>query len=539
MSCSHESVTFPGGYSPEETKGECEFNRTIAANALRFFRKHLRHVKGQKAGQPLRLRRWQRNIIAALFGWRRPDGTRRYRLAYIEIPRKAGKSTLASGIALLLLYCDDEPGAEVYSCASDREQAAIVFDIAKANVKRNKMLDGRSKVYQRSIVHFDPKTGVAKGSYKVLSAEAASKHGYNPSGIIFDELHAQPSPDLWEVMKTGTGARRQALTVAITTAGFDRNSICWQVRQQAVLVRDGVAANESVLPVIYGADPDDDWSKEETWYKAQPNLGISVPISFYRDEFLNAKQSPQFENAFRRLYLDQWTEQAVRWLNMESWDKCGDPLPVNLGGEACWCGLDLSSTVDLAAMAMVFRLPDEKYAVKMRFWIPGNAIREKSMRDHVDYDHWIKQDLITPTPGDFIDHGRIRDDIVALGLQYSIQEIAIDPYNAAQITVELRETHGFNAFTFRQGYLTMSPAAKDFHRAVLGRKLIHGGNLVLRWNAQNVTIQEDGAENIKPIKDKYTGRIDGIVAAIMGLSRAMVGQGSSLTGQLFFSGATT
>ena len=519
MSDHHKRIRFPGGYSPWETRGDCVFDRKRAAAALRFFRKRLRHVKGDRAGTPLRLRRWQRNIITALFGWRRPDGSRRYRMAYIEIPRKAGKSTLASGIALLLLYCDGEPGAEVYSCASDREQAAIVFEIAKENVLCSPELDRISQPYQRSIIHRDPKTGLNKGSYKVLSAEAASKHGYNPSGIIFDELHAQPNADLWEVMKTGTGARRQPLTVAITTAGFDRHSVCWQVRQQAVGVRDNTAPNESFLPVIYCAEPDDDWTDPATWYKAQPNLGVSVPESFYRDECLTAQQSPAFENAFRRLYLNQWTEQATRWLGMDKWDAGDAPLPAVLDGEPCWCGLDLSTTTDVTALAMAFPRSQGGYYLQMRFWLPRENARKRAQRDGVPYLEWARDGYLTLTDGDVVDYEVVRREINELHERYAIQEIAIDRWNAAHLTTEL-QGDGFTITPFGQGYASMSPAAKEFEKLVIGGDIQHGGNPVLRWMAANVAIEQDAAGNIKPSKKKSTERIDGIVAAVMAVGRA-------------------
>jgi phage terminase large subunit-like protein len=439
-------------------------------------------------------------------------------MAYIEIPRKAGKSTLASGIALLLLFCDGEPGAEVYSCASDREQAAIVFEIAKENVLCSPELDRISQPYQRSILHRDPKTGLNKGSYKVLSAEAASKHGYNPSGIIFDELHAQPNADLWEVMKTGTGARRQPLTVAITTAGFDRHSICWQVRQQAVGVRDNVAPNESFLPVIYGAEPDDDWTAPATWYKAQPNLGVSVPESFYRDECLTAQQSPAFENAFRRLYLNQWTEQSVRWLGMDKWDLGSKELPP-LDGEPCWAGLDLSTTTDVTALALAFPRPDGGFYLLTHFWLPRENARKRAQRDGVPYLEWSKNKHLTLTDGDVVDYDVVRRDINELNERYHIQEIAIDRWNAAQITTQFIGD-GFKVEKFGQGYASMSPAAKEFEKLVIEGALQHGGNPVLRWMAANVAIEQDAAGNIKPSKAKSTERIDGIVAAVMAVGRA-------------------
>lgn len=528
-----KTMKFPGGYSPWETRGNCTFKKAAADNAVRFFAERLKHVKGDMAGMAMELQKWQANIIAALFGWRRPDGSRRYRTAYVEIPRKAGKSTLASGIALLLLYCDGEAGAEVYSCASDRDQAAIVFDIGRENVQANPSLVSRSKIYQRSIVHYDPKTGVARGSWKVLSSEAASKHGYNPSGIIFDELHAQPNRELWDVMRTGRGARTQPLVVAITTAGYDRHSVCWEVRQQAVAVRDNTAPNESFLPVIYSAEMEDDWTSPETWKKAQPNLGVSVPLSFYEEECLNAQQSPAFENTFRRLYLNQWTEADVRWLPMDRWRESGDPLP-DLAGEICWAGLDLSTTTDVTALVLCFHRPGGGFYLMPFFWLPGDSARKREHRDGVPYSLWARQGYITMTDGEVVDYDIVRRDINELRERYNIQEIAIDPWNAAQISTQLAGD-GFEIAAFRQGYGSLSAPSKEFEKLVLAGDLHHGGNPVLEWMASNVAIEQDAAGNIKPSKKKSMERIDGIVAAVMAIGRASTAAPNTLTGQLFYS----
>lgn len=527
MSDSHKRVTFPGGYSPWETRGDCHFNRHIAANSLRFFRKRLRHVKGERCGQPLRLRKWQRDIVTALFGYRRPDETRRYRTAYIEIPRKAGKSTLASGIALLMLYCDNEPGAEIYSCASDRDQAAIVFEIAKENVQRCAMLDARSKVYQRSIVHYDPKTGVAKGSYKVLSAEAASKHGYNPSTIIFDELHAQPNRDLWDVMKTGTGARSQPLTIAITTAGFDRHSICWEVRQQAVAVREGEKENEAFLPVIYAAEFEDDWKSEDTWRKAQPNLDISVPLSFYRDEFKNASSSAGFENTFRRLYLNQWTEQDVRAIPMDRWDACGegaDPVKwraevlESFKGESCVAALDLGGLGDLTALVLLFG-ESEPFTFLPFFWVPKDSADTRSRRDHVPYNDWLRTGFAKPTPESAMDYDQVRADINEIGNDYGIRTLAIDRlFQGDQLSMQLMQD-GFEVAAFGQGFMSMAAPTKRLLELIAGEGIRHGNNPVLRWMARNAATEMDSAGNLKFSKKKSFERIDGIIGMVMALSR--------------------
>ncbi len=523
-----EHCTFPGGYSPFETRGDCTFDEHAANVAIEFFPRFLVHVKGKLAGQPLELAQWQKDIIGTLFGWKRPDGTRRYRTAYIEVPRKAGKSTMGAGIALFSLYMDKEPGAEVYSCAAETKQASIVFKIAKEMVQRNEVLEPRSKIYQKSIAVTDTKTGIISGTYEALSSDAHTKHGYNPSCVIFDELHAQPNPDLWEVMETGMGARTQPLMVAITTAGFDRNSICYHQHRRARSIIEGVIDDETFLPVIYGADDEDDWTSEEIWIKAQPNLGVSVPIDFYQTKCKAAQDSPLFENTFRRLYLDQWTEQDVRWLAMIKWDACsgsGDAIAWRseqlnrLKGKECYGGLDMSTTTDITAFVLVFK-EDEGYTALPFFWIPEEGARNRSHRDRVDYDVWARQGFLKTTSGlPTIDYDVVRSDIVELGKQYNIKEIPTDRWNATQIITQL-DGDGFNIYAFGQGYASMSSPSKMLEKIVLDGTLDHGGNPVLRWMASNVTVEQDAAGNIKPSKKKSTERIDGIVSLVMGLDRA-------------------
>jgi len=312
------------------------YDEEAAERAVKFFATCLTHTKGEWAGQPLALSDWQANeIIRPLFGWKRADGTRKYRTAYIQIPRKAGKSTLSAGIALYMLLADKEPGAEVYSAAADRDQAAIVFEMARGMVDASEPLRKRTQGFKRSLVV--PSTA---SSYKVLSADAYTKHGLNAHAIIFDELHAQPDRELWDVLTTSTGARRQPLTIAITTAGYDRHSLCYEVYDYAVKVRDGILDDESFLPVIYEASLEDDWKAPATWRKAHPGLGVSVREEYFEQECAKAAQLPSYENTFKRLLLNVWTEQDTRWLAMDAWDACGDELP-DLDGQICFAGLDL------------------------------------------------------------------------------------------------------------------------------------------------------------------------------------------------------
>lgn len=501
-----------------DTDGQFVYDPRAAAVAVAFFERLLHHVKGEWSGEPFRLQGWQRDdIIKPLFGWKRTDGSRRYRRAYIEIPRKNGKSTLSAGIALLLLYADNEPGAEIFSAAADREQAAIVFDAAKQMVEASPQLQRISDVFKRSIV-----VPSSRSTYRVLSADAFTKHGLNAHGVIFDELHAQPNRELWDVLTTSMGARRQPLMVAITTAGYDRESICWEQHEYARQILNGVIDDPTFFAYIAAADETDDWTDPEIWAKANPGIGITVKLDYLETECARAKQTPAYQNTFRRLHLNQWTQQDVRWLNLLDWDACGMPvLPDELAGRTCYAGLDLASTTDIAALALVFppEEPEEPYQIIPRFWIPRDNMLERVRRDRVSYDAWVRDGLITATPGNVIDYQYIDAEINQLGAKYDIREIAFDRWGAVLISQQL-EAAGFTMVQFGQGYASMTAPTKELLRLVLDRKVAHGGHPVLRWMADNMVVATDPAGNVKPNKAKSTARIDGMVAMIMALDRA-------------------
>ena len=501
------------GYDPYETAGDCVFCQESASRATGFFKDCLTHVKGEKSGQPFILDKWQSDIIEAMFGWMKPDGTRRYSQIYCEVPRKNGKSTLCSGIGLYHLFADQtDYGKEVYSCAAEREQASIVFDIASTMVAQEPILRDNSKTFRKSIA-----VEKTNSFYKVLSADAYTKHGLNASCIIFDELHAQPNRDLWDVMTTSTGARVQPLIVAITTAGYDRNSICYEVRNYAERVRDGILEDQSFLPVIYCADDKDDFTKESTWKKANPAYGISIRKDYLEREAMKASELASYENTFKRLHLNIWTEQATRWLPMDRWDEA-DGFN-EFGDRACFGGLDLASTTDITSLVLVCIDEDGGFDVLPFFWIPSENAHRRERKDKVPYEAWIKQGNVRVTDGDIVDYDQIREDILEICQKFNVREIAVDRWNATQIVTQL-EGEDVNMVMFGQGYRSMSAPSKQLEALVMGRKLHHGGNPVLRWMASNVAIQTDSASNIKPCKKASTQKIDGIVATVMAIARA-------------------
>lgn len=500
------------------------FDKDEAQRAVDFFARMLRHVKGELAGQPFILQQWQADdIVRPLFGWKRADGTRRYRRAYIEVPRKSGKSTISAGIGLYLLYADGEAGAEIYSAASDREQAAIVFDVARTMVEEKPSLKAVSEVYRRSIV-----VKRANSSYRVLSADAPHHHGLNAHGIIFDELHAQPNRELWDVLTTSVGARRQPLIVAITTAGYDRNSICWEVHDYALKVRDGIIDDPSFLPVIYAAPDDADWRNRKTWATANPGMGVTISEDYLAAECQRAIETPGYQNTFRRLHLNQWTEQSERWLDMATWDEGDEPFDAeSLNGRECFGGLDLSSTTDLSAFVLVFPpLEDgERWKCLCWFWLPEENARKRADRDRVPYDVWGRDGLIELTEGNVIDYAWLRKRINELaGQKYQIKEIMYDRWNASQLVTWLTED-GATMVPMGQGFASMTAPTKELEKLVVGRQLQHGSNPILRWMASNVAVSQDPAGNLKPDKAKSTEKIDGIVALIMGIASAVRHQG--------------
>lgn len=485
-----------------------------ATRVTRFFRECLTHSKGEHAGAKFELLDWQADFLRRLFGTKRPDGLRQYRQAYLEIPRKNGKSTLGAGIALYLLLMDREAGAEIYSAAADADQAALVFAEAKSMVESNPDLAKRCQVYRRAIAV--PSTG---SIYKVLSAEAYSKHGLNAHGIIFDEVHAQPTRELWDVLNTSTGARRQPLTIAITTAGFDRESLCWHLHEHARRVLLGELRDDSILPLIYAADADDDWTDPQVWAKANPSLGITIKPEYMQTECERAKMMPTYENTFRRLHLNQWTENETRWLRMEDWNAC-DSMPIDraaLRGARCFAGLDLSSKVDLTALVLYF--PDTNTVLPF-FWMPADNIRRRAEQDRVPYDQWVRAGFIEATEGNVVDQQAIRSRINKLASEFSIVGIGFDPWNATQMSQWLQED-GATVWELRQGFRTLSEPTKEFERLVVSRAIRHGGNPVLRWMVGNVIVRQDENGNYRPDKAKSRGRIDGVVAAVMAISRAI------------------
>lgn len=502
------------------------YDKKKADRAVTFI-ENLCHTKGKWAGTPFWLLPWQEQLIRDIFGIVKPDGNRQFRTAFVEICKKVGKSELAAAVALYLLYADNEPSAEVYGAAADRQQASIVFDVAKQMVEMSPALMKRSKLMgaTKRIVNYSN-----AGYYQVLSAEVGGKHGFSVSGLVFDEIHTQPNRQLYDVLTKGSSdARQNPLHFIITTAGNDRHSIAFELHTKAVDILEGRRVDPTFYPVVYGLKDDEDWEDEANWYKVNPSLGYTVDIERLRDAYREAKQNPADEITFKWLRCNMWVSSTVAWIPDAIYMRGNEPIDMDaLAGRDCYAGLDLSSTGDITALVLIFppRDEEEKYVLLPYFWIPEETIPRRVKANSVPYDIWEKQDYIMSTEGNVIHYDFIEKFIMDLSEKYHILEIAVDRWNATQMIQNL-EGEGFTIVPFGQGFSSMSAPTKEFYRLLMEGRIIHGGNPVLRWMAGNVVIDTDPAGNIKVTKAKSKEKIDGIVAAIMALDRCIRQEGQS------------
>lgn len=522
-------ATAPAGYWLDEE---------AAQFAIDFFHEMLKHVKGHKGGQPFILEPWQQGVIGCLFGWKAPDKTRRYRELWFYCPRKQGKTPLAAAIALFVLMTDPEPGIEAYSAASDRDQAALVYQYAYGMILSEPLLKERLKVYTalKSIEYQE-----RFATYKVLSGIPESKHGLNVHLGIIDETHAHKTPDLMDVIMTGTAARKQPLIIHTTTADFMRESVCNEKYEYACKVRDRVIDDPAFLPVIYEAKPPDDeekdplwWTKEAVWRQANPNYGVSVEPDYIKRECQRALDSPRLRNTFKRLHLNIRTGQENAWFGIEKWEGCYDAAlsVADLEGKSCFAGLDLASVSDLCALALWF--PDEK-AVLTWFWLPEETAKERFEKASVPYPQWIDEGHIIATEGNVADYDQIRRMISGVDTfgkkhddclmdEYHIRELAIDRWNSQQLQTQLMGD-GIDIVPFGQGFASMTSPSKELERLITAKELRHTGNPVMRWMASHVAVETDAAENIKPSKKHSNEKIDGFTALIMAIGRSIVDEG--------------
>jgi len=513
------------------------FDAEAEARVIRFFETILSLPEGGGDDPRFILQPFQRFIVGSLFGWKRLDGYRRFRTAYIEMGKGNGKSPLAAGIGLYGLLADGEDGAQIFAAATTRDQAKILFADAEKMVKRSRALSGRVELTVNNIA-FAPTSSF----FRPISAEARALDGKRVHMALVDELHEHPSPLVVEKMRASTKTRRQAMVVEITNAGYDRTSICYEHHVYSEQVVNGAVHNDEWFAYVASIDDGDDWTDPACWPKANPGLGTILPVAYLREQVAEALGMPSKQNIVMRLNCCVWTEQSTRWLDLNAWDACAAVEPQDLEavrrhvddieaavlGRACFGGLDMSATTDLTALALWFPplAPGEPVRLLVRFWMPEETMRAREQRDGVPYSLWARTGFLTATEGNVVDYdvvrAAIRDEVATA---YNLRELAIDRWNSTQLQTQLMGD-GITVVPFGQGFASMSAPTKELERLVIQRGIDHGGHPVLRYNAANVAAAQDAAGNIKPDKAKSTGRIDGIVAAVMACGRAAVYQES-------------
>jgi len=485
------------------------------------FAKLMRHWKGRQfRGKPFIPEPWQVELVLApLFGWKRESQdskhlVRRYNEGYEEVPRKNGKSFKSAVIATQGLLADAEQGPEVYSAASIKEQAGIVFKDCREIIAASPL------VKHVNIKAHHIECPMNAGIMRAVSSDYNVLQGLGPSRVIIDELQAHKTSDTYDAIISGMGARESWLLFCITTAGHNRASICWERRQYAERILAGDFQDDTFFTYIAAADENDDFMDPDVWWKANPNLGVSVFRDFLEREAKQAQESAARENLFRRLHLNQWTEQSVRWIQMSEWDACKrDFSESDLIGKRCVAGLDLANTRDVNALVLLFPEDDGSYKLLPYFWIPEDAASKQAQSDKRLAMAYADEGWITTTRGNTSDFdGQITTDIANILSRFDVIDIAFDPWGPAPAVVQRLVNLGIGEELFveyRQTIGNFAGPTKDFERLIAQRKMLHNGNPVLRFMASNVVVKEDANGNIRPDKGESANKIDGIVSAIM------------------------
>ena len=488
------------------------------ADNLCGFIERLPHVKGPLAGEPIQLEPWQAFILTTVFGWVKPDGKRRFRRSYIEVPRGNAKSTLSSALALYMLTADQEGGAEVYSLATTRDQARIVFGDAQTMARRS---PGFRRRFSVEIGAHNMHVLASGSKFEALSAEGSTLDGLNIHFGCVDELHAHKTRTVYDVVETGTGKRDNSLLWVITTAGSNRAGICYEVRTFVSKLLDGVFEDDTQFGIIYGLDDGDDWTSENALIKANPNWGISVRPEILGPLQAKAMQLPSAVNNFKTKHLNEWVNADTAWMDMRAWDACADTsLDIdNFIGQPCWIGLDLASKTDIAALILIFAHPEiaDAYLTFGKYYLPEDTVHGAG---NSQYSGWMRIERLTVTPGNVIDFSWIEADLLDMASRFAIQAVAFDPFQATQLSTRML-AEGLPMIEVRPTVLNFSEPMKILEALVLQKKLVHDGDPVLTWMASNVVAHLDVKDNIYPRKERPENKIDGIVALIMALSRAI------------------
>mgnify|MGYP000979654044 CR=1 FL=1 len=498
----------------------CWFDESAGELVIQFVETFCVQSKGRWGGKPLTLLDWQKDFLMRLFGWRRSDGSRRFRRFYLEVAKKNGKSTMISAILICFLLIDGEAAPEVYCNAVDRSQASIIFDEAARMVRSSPELSSRLNVIdsKKRIIHPE-----SNGVIIANSADVASKDGINASHVLFDELHRQKDRKLWEVMEYAGASREQPLMGSITTAGESCDGVWFEQREYSEKVNDGVIPDIAHLGVVYRALESDDIDDPATWRKANPSLGVTINEEDFARELAEAKEVPAKLANFKRLRLNIVVMGDAAFVHIERWDACNAP-PIFAQGDPIFAGLDLSSINDLSALVWIAGDEHEGFDVDARFWLPEDDIVLLEQQHGVPYREWAEMGLITLTPGNVIDYSFIRAEINVLAAERDLRKLLVDPYNATKLAGELKEQDGLPVEYLRQGFLSLSAPTKSFLRLILSQRLRHGGNPLLRWCVSNAVAEQDAAGGLKLSKRKSRKKIDGAAALVNAIAAATTGE---------------
>ena len=491
------------------------FDPDAAQIALDFFPNVLQHSKGRWSGQPFELSGWQKFIIWNLFGFKNMDGSRRFRVSYTEVGRKNGKSTFAAGLGLFMLIADGENGAEIYAAATKKDQARIIYDEADRMVKQSVGLRSYVQLYRHSILM--PTT---ESKFEPLSSDTRTMDGLNPHCAIVDELHAHKTSELWDMFDSAVGSRTQPLLFAVTTAGFNQHGVCKDQHDYGIKVLESIIEDDTMFVFICSLDEKDDWQDESVWRKANPNLEICVDLDDMRRMKNKAIESPAHLNNFLCKKLNIWTNQQEKFFSMEHWKKCSKSIDINtLSGQPCWMAVDLSTKIDLTALAHAFKLKNDDVFLDVMFFCPKETAQARSRDDRVPYLKWAEQGWLQLTEGNVVDYAFIKYEIEKSWGKYDVKKMGFDQWNFEALRQQLI-TDGMDEsriVEFKQTLSHMSEPLKELEKIVIGGNLVFNNNPVLTWCAENTAIYRDPNDNIRPVKNKSTERIDGIVASVMAI----------------------
>lgn len=497
----------------------CYFDERPGLLLIGFIETFCIQSKGEWGDKPLKLLDWQKDFLMRLFGWRMPDGTRRFKRFYLEVAKKNGKSTLLSALLIAFVLLDGEKAPEVYVNAVDRKQAEIIFDEAARMIKASPDLASRFQVldYKKRITHPD-----SNGVIVANSADVASKDGINASHIVFDELHRQKTRDLWDVMRYASASRRQPIFGSITTAGESADGVWYEQREYSDRVNDGREQDVRHLGVVYRAMPNDDIDDPATWRKANPSLGVTLREEDFSAELAEAKLVPALMANFKRLRLNVISAGDTAFVDLERWDLCNAHVQFS-SGDPIYAGLDLSTVDDLSALVWGRGHVNEGLDVRAKFWLPEQGIARLEREHQENYRELAKDGVIKLTPGEVIDYDFIRAEIKRLSQDYELVKLFVDPANALDLVLRLRDEDGLPVEFLRQGFLSLSAPTKELLRLILSRRIRHDGNHILRSHIGNAVAEQDAAGNIKLSKRKSRRKIDGAAALVNMIAAASAG----------------